>query len=129
MRNQITGVLIDPENGIAEVRTIEDSLDSFYVTLHCDLIDITSRTIGMDRYTIVCDDEGLLKDGNFATAFGMSNEPMLVGALFVCKDGPNGELASLTDEEAEHVLSYTMEVWGVRDDRMHVWTILTSVGY
>ena len=133
MAKTITGVLIDPENGIAEVRTIEDSLDSFYATLHCTCIDIPSRLIGVGadkrRYAIVCDDEGLLKENNFVTATRYDREPMLVGALFVCKDGQNGELASLTDEEAEHVLSYTSGVWRFSETGIDVWHKIYAMDY
>lgn len=133
MTKQITGVLIDPENGIAEVRTLEESLDSFYSALHCTCIDIVNRTIGIGanrkQYVIICDDEGLLKDGNFTSAIDRDHHPMLVGSLFVCKDGQDHSLASLTDEEVDHVMSYTREVCCLVDGDLKFWSLIYAMDY
>ena len=61
----IKGVLLDIENDEAKVVEFEPTLENYYKMLHCDLIDIVSRTIGYNRshkvFDIVCDDEGTFK--------------------------------------------------------------------
>jgi len=62
MNKNITGILINPQEGIAAPVTMEDSLNAYYTALDCSCIDIVDRTIGRSkkRFSIVCDDEGLL---------------------------------------------------------------------
>ena len=109
MKKTITGILINPENGTAAPITLEDSLSSFYTALDCTCIDIVDRTIGRSkkRFSIVCDDEGLLKAPIRISAISPRFEPMLVGSLFVVScDYETGELESLTEAELQYVLDH-----------------------
>ena len=104
MEPQITAYLIDPETKTAKLVTITDSLECYYPTLHCDLIDIVDRRIGGKRYTIICDDEALLRDDPLISAIGDLGNPMLVGALLVVNsDRHAGTLLSLEQSDIDHI--------------------------
>ena len=128
MTKTITGYFIDPAHGIAEPRTIEKSLDSYYSLLDCTCIDIVERDIGERRFDIICDDEGLLKAPSFVSAFYTSGEPALVGSLFVCKFDGADDVTSLTEEELDYVDNYRETFWGVINGSIHVYRALTCIG-
>ena len=133
-KRMITGVLIDPEMGICEKRTVEDSLESFYAMLRCDLIDITERVVGHTPVSIICDDEGLLKDKPWgsavSTSYGLYGyRPELVGALFVVGSGADeeGNLISLREGEASDVLNNV--IWGASIQHPEPHPILTNLHF
>lgn len=95
--SKLKGYLITEE--IAEVKTIEKSLDSYYETLNCNLIDITTRKIGGKYFDIICDDEGLYKENPFVSAINENHEACLVGRLFIAQHDGQGNEMSLTDDE------------------------------
>ena len=101
--SKITGILIDVINNKASVVTVEDALKSYYSILHCDLIDIQTRRIGGRTYTIVCDDEGLLKKPVKISALNDMGDPMFVGNLFIVKTGDDYELTGLNDDDIKHL--------------------------
>ena len=109
----LKGYLIDPEILHCEVVEIEDKngrLENFYNLLRCDLIDITSRKIGGRSFDIVCDDEGLFKTPRFASACYEDGNVALVGAIFICNYGGNGELSSLTDTDI-HLIESSIRLY------------------
>ena len=128
MTKTITGYFIDPAHGIAEPRTIEKSLDSYYSLLDCSCIDIVNRAIGEQHFDIICDDEALLKAPSYVSAFYTSGEPALVGSLFVCKFDGRDDVTSLTGEELDYVDSHTETGWAVIDNRIHVARVLYGLG-
>lgn len=111
MSNPITGVLVDVDNEVSEVKTLDGSLDAYYKALHCDCIDITVRKIGKSRkmFNIVCDDEGLIKEMTKISAIDDLGRVMLVGNLFIAGGvDEEGNMESLTSEEAEYIAEYVM---------------------
>lgn len=103
----ITGVLLDVNAGTAELRTIPDTLDSLYKHLDCTCIDIITRRIGGRSFTIVCDDEGLLKAAPRPSAFSLMGDLALVGSLLITAHVPGSpELESLSPEDADFVLRH-----------------------
>ena len=130
MKKKITGVLIDTEANTAKVTTLDDTLKSYYAALHCSCIDFVSRTIGeSDKYfTIVCDDEGLLKSAPCISAVSDLWEPMLVGSLLIADfDHDTGDLASLSERELEYVLDHI--IFTVSSRRTTPFPLLCQVGY
>lgn len=105
----ITGYFVDPENCIAEPRTIDKSLEGYYALLRCDLIDMPERRIGGEYFTIICDDEGLLKEGNMVSAYDPMGNPALVGPIFVVKFDGGEDVRSLTEEELDLVGEHVMQ--------------------
>lgn len=102
--SKIKGVLVDVQNNTVEVAELEHDLDSFHEVINCRCIDIVDRRIGGKYFSIICDDEGMLTDNPRISAIGDSGYPMLVGNLFVV-GSEDGDICSLTDQEAAYVLS------------------------
>ena len=130
MNKKITGILIDTEANTAKAVTIDNTLEAFYSTLHCSCIDIVERTIGESEkyFTIVCDDEGLLKAAPCISAVSDLCEPMLVGSLLITDfDHDTGDLASLPEQELEYVLDHI--IFTVSSHRRTPFPLLCQVGY
>lgn len=111
----IKGVLIDIENDSARSVEFENSLRKYYDMLHCDLIDIVSRTIGhgreRKRFDIVCDDEGPFRTDAKISAIDNLGRAQFVGSLLVVNRGENGETVSLTDDECTFVLEHVEKMY------------------
>ncbi len=106
---KIKGVLLDIENDEAKVVEFEPTLGNYYKMLHCDLIDIVSRTIGYNRsrkvFDIVCDDEGTFKDDAKISAIDNLGNPQLVGSLLIVGlADAEGHETSLTKKECDFVM-------------------------
>lgn len=129
MTKTITGYFVDPENCIAEPRTIDKSLEGYYALLRCDCIDIPSRTIGDRRFDIICDDEGLLKAPSFVSAYDCDGSPMLAGPIFVVKFDGKEDVTSLTEEELDYVDFYRETGWTIVDGKVHVTRYLVGLDY
>ena len=120
------GVLVDVEKGTIAKVDITDSLEEFYRVLNCRCIDAPDRQIGKLRCTIICDDEGLLKDSPRVAAVDSAIHPMLVGNLFVCSaKGEN--FASLSDEDCDYILNNCVQAVG--DGKGNMWKALSDVEY
>ena len=85
MKNEITGVLIDPELGIAETRTIEASTEGYFSILRCSDVEIISCTIGERRFDIFYGVEEPRFIGRRPSALDRFRRPKLYGPLFVVK--------------------------------------------
>ena len=128
MQKTITGVLIDPEKGIAEKRTLAKDLSAYYETLRCTCIDIVNRSICGKRFDIICDDEGLLTADQWLSAIDDLGSPMLVGPLFVVQFDGMDDVTDLTDEEIAYVLRHvTRDAMTTAHPEPH--PLLTAVSY
>lgn len=108
---KIHGILI--KNGQLSEAFLEDKLEVYYRELECDLIDIVNRKIGGKYFDIVCDEEGLYHDGFISMMTEDSQQPLLVGNLFICNhDGPN--LASLEESDIKLIRQHWKHhiIWG-----------------
>lgn len=99
----ITAYLIDVNHKIDTPISIPATLATYYELLDCRLIDMVERRIGPRRrsrtYTIICDDEGLLRSQPKISAIDDLGQPMLVGNLLIVKTGPEGETIGLDDDD------------------------------
>ena len=103
-------ILVDVNaDEIKEVQC-EDKLESFYKLLGCDFIDIQERKIGNFLYDVICDDEGLLKNGCKISAFDKNFEPMFVGNLLLVNYDEEGNTQSLSQEQIGDVKKYTITI-------------------
>ena len=130
MNKKITGILIDTEANAVNIVTIDNTLEAYYSALNCSCIDIVERTIGESTkyFTIVCDDEGLLKSNPCISAVSDAYEPMLVGNLFITDlERETGELTSLAEHELEYVLEHI--VFAAAPQRNKFFPLLCQVGY
>lgn len=114
---KVKGILINAKEGKVEVKEIEDKLEEYYDILKCDCIDIIHGSICEKWFTIVCDDEGLFKQ-NFLSAANKRYTNMLVGNLFICNDGDDSYLHSLSDEDIDVILEQITHYADV-DDSVH----------
>lgn len=94
-------ILIDTEKNSSKVINTDGGLENYYKLLNCDLIDITERKIGGQYFDIICDDEGLFKEGNRVSAVSEDGRPQLVGSLLICNhDGEGGE-SGLSEKDVQ----------------------------
>lgn len=111
----IRGYLIDPEKGIAEERTIEKSLDSYYATLGCTCIDIVTRRVRGESFDLICDDEALLREDPVPSALDACGRPLLCGPLFVVRFDGREDVTDLTSEDIRtlerRIWFYTRPDW------------------
>lgn len=129
-KRKISGILIDVKNGVAKPYEMIDDLDEIYKVIDCQLIDIVYRGIGGKPFTIICDDEGLLKDSPIVSAVDKEDKPMLVGNLFICSpENDNGDLVSLAKEEAEHILKHIAVASEIQDGGVRLYPVLIDVEY
>lgn len=96
-------LLIDTESNSSKVIDTEGGLENYYNLLNCDLIDITERRIGGDYFDIICDDEGLFKQGNRVSVVSENGLPQIVGSVLICKHDGNGGETGLSDLELKKV--------------------------
>lgn len=105
MKKTITGVLIDPQLGLAEKRTIERGEESYRSLLRSSDVEIVSCTIGGKQFDILYDGGRPWYRRHWPSALGRFRRPKLYGPLFVIKavweTGPEG----LSDEDAAFVLN------------------------
>lgn len=102
---EIRGILIDVVQGFAHITNVERSLQSYYRILHCDCIDITTRTVDGVVFDIICDDNGLFSEQPLLSACDRNGDAMLVGSIFVVgHDEENCDIRNLTADECAHVM-------------------------
>lgn len=117
MEKLIKGILIDVNDGgkFKEV-VLENKLENIYELLKCNSIDIVTAKIGNSYCDIICDDEGLLKNGNILSAMNESKDYLLVGNLLITGSNEGGETISLTDEQINDVFNNEYTVIGCNED-------------
>lgn len=126
--DKITGFFLDPENNIAEPRTIDRSLSAYYSLLRCTCIDMPVRYIGERRFLIICDDEGLLVEQPVISAIDSDLNPALVGPLFVVQyDGPDE--VSLTDRDIMYVMAHIQSLPVRCAGGIKLYPMLTCIRY
>lgn len=103
---QITGFLVDTEADHGDLKTvikavtIDKTLESYYKTLHCDLIEIPTYKFGGKSFDVICDEEGLIKGGQpVVSAIDAAGRPALVGSILVV----NTNCRSLTEADIERL--------------------------
>lgn len=111
MEKKIVGVLVDAENGTVSLVIVNNTLEGLRTALGCDYIEIVHRNIKGKTFTVICDEEGRMKDNQIVT--GVIPAPNnrfyaeFVGNIFICSDRVEGEgdLVGLDVFEAVHVIS------------------------
>ena len=123
-------LLIDSRRGEDRVIETEGGLDNYYKLLDCEIIDITTRSIGGVFFDIICDDEGLLKDDRIVSAVDKKGRPALVGNLLISKaDEEEGRQIGLTDEELFHVQLHIAEATSPDGEHLHVIVLDEEEGW
>lgn len=128
-KKKITAYLIDVEKQEHRKVEIEDSLETYYRMLYCDCIDIVTRAVGPEEilYDIVCDDEDALHK-NRISAIDRNGVAKFVGSLMITGlADENGDLTSLSDDDAAYIESCIKNVPTVMFPKGNV--MLTGVEY
>lgn len=112
-------ILLDVNDESVKFVDVADDLDEFYRLLDCDTIDITSRNINGIEFDVMCDDEGLLKEGAIVSAFDSNGTPVLVGNLMFFHTNPYGNLVGISDEECQHLLGCLEEYLDMQTFSIH----------
>ena len=110
-----------------QVVETEGGLAEWYRLIKCDLIDIVSRKIGGRYYDIIVDDEGLYKGGAKPTALDAQQQPQLVGNLVICNTDGEGNEATLTDEDIQHILKHIVVLTEAGTDQPQKWLALNGI--
>lgn len=83
---------------------IKDELDDFYKNLDCDMIELPMRKIDGKTFTIMCDEEGLLKDKPIAACISKKySDDMIFGNVMFFNNDGMGDLESLTDDDIRRI--------------------------
>lgn len=106
---KITGVLLDVEKNTIEVKTIENSVDTFYKLLNCKSIECPTRIIQNQKFIIVCDDEGALKRYKKPSMLIVNTDDkeileIIFGNIFITKFDGVDDFDSLTKKEIKKIL-------------------------
>lgn len=105
MAKKLFGVLLDVQNSKVEKIEIEDTLDELYRVVNCTYVEMPVRKIGKKYFTCICDEEGLFSDDPKISAIDNLGNVQLVGNLFIVSaENSDGELKSLTDDEANYIM-------------------------
>ena len=104
---------------------IEDDLKVFYKMLNCSQITIPTFKVDGKEFDVICDDEGLLKQRN-VSAVDKDGSPMLVGNLIFAHHDDEGDLTSITDEEAELL---RRNVLLAKDEKGKIFPVIGNVSY
>ena len=108
-KNDIKALLIkvtDEEPTVSFVTVNRDDYKAINDMLEIDIMDIVTRKIGEKYFTIICDDEGLLKDSPIVSAVDKNAKAHLVGNLLICKTTNYGNLKSLTEDDVYYIADY-----------------------
>lgn len=112
---KIRGVLLDTVKDKVEVVEFEPTLENYYRMLHCDMIEIAVRKIGVRNgkvFDIVCDEEGLFKPDNKISAINDLGKVMLVGSLLVVGlADEEGDETSLSEADALYVQRFIQKMY------------------
>ena len=102
------GILLDTINQeIKEVDCAND-IHEWYKLLNTDIVEMPERQIGGKYYTIICDEEGLLKPEPIISAMNSGIDTMFVGNLLIFNiDRENCDVTDLSKEDIENIKSFT----------------------
>lgn len=122
-------------------RTIEDygievefsnSLKEYYDVIGCDCIEIIERSIGNRPFSLVCDEEGLLKSDPIPCCVNAYDREIIYGNVLVTGlTDEEGNLTSLTDEDVQLILNNTMRVFttsGKNPGKKFLITLIKTIG-
>lgn len=100
-------IYVNVEKGYKpQIKHIEDNIDTFYKMLNCRTIEMPQREINGTYFTIICDEEGALKNNPIISACSHKGEPMLVGNLIITGlPDEDGNLTGLYDDDVLLIMS------------------------
>lgn len=126
--NKINVLILDPINGLPQLKVIEDSLQEYYRILNCNFIDIVKRYIGGKPFIFVIDDIGALKKELYPSLIDSKGNPMLVGPIIIA-NAEGEDLSSLTERDLFYLNDYIKRAVVFKNGNQTEITLLTEGGY
>lgn len=102
----ITAYMLNVEQETAAPVEIEKDLHSYYDLLGCRLIAMPTHKIGVRngrQYTIIADDEALMKEQPKISAIDNLGNPMLCGNLLIVKVNEEGDTIGLDADDIQYI--------------------------
>lgn len=85
--------------------TLDGTLEGYYALLGCQTIEAPEIEIEGQMISVICDEEGLFKEGNHVSIYDGKLKPMIVGNVFLCKANyDTGEFTSLDDDTMKRIV-------------------------
>ena len=100
---------IDIVNNYAEFVDTFNDLQVFYNMLNCRCVEIHTIKIGDKCFTVICDEEALLKDNPMPSAFDSEIKPFLFGNLLIVNE-KDGNLTGLSVDDCIYLAKYVIPV-------------------
>ena len=89
-----------------QIKLIEDDYDMCRKLIKCNNMEMPQRQINGKYFTIICDEEGRLKDNPIISACSHKGEPMIVGNLIITGlPNEDGDLTGLSDDDVLLIMS------------------------
>lgn len=89
------------ENTLTEM-DVPNTLENIYEALGVTMIEMPVRSIGGKAFTLICDEEGMLKaDPKVACVSKRTEYDIIVGNVMFVNDNLEGDVDSLTDEDID----------------------------
>lgn len=126
------GLLLDVINQEVRVVDCESDIHEWYKLLNCDIVEMPEFTIGGKSYTIVCDEEGKLKDYPIISGINPINEVVMVGNLLIFNtDYEECDVTDLTEDDIKHLRRYirTMVCQSSKTGKTKELIMLTQIDY
>lgn len=105
---KIKGILI---NNQAKIIEIENSLEEYYRELNCNNIEVVKIEIDDKIYSVLCNDEELLKEETSPSAMTFEGENLFYGKVFIANHDSEGNLISLTNDDIDNITGNFMSYW------------------
>ena len=94
-------IYLNVEKGYApKVRFIENELETFYSLINCEYVEMYKRNINGKDFTIICDENGALKEKPIISAISHKGYTMFCGNLIIAgMPNEDGNLTNLSDKD------------------------------
>ena len=109
-KTKIRGMLVNVYADIVELVETSTELQDLYKLLQCDCIDIVTASIGGKDFAVICGDEEHLKESPRIAIHCYGSLYDIVGNAMICRDTPDGQLASLSDRDIRLIRQHVREM-------------------
>lgn len=122
----IQTIYLNVEKGYApKVKFIENELETFYNLINCKYVEMYKRNINGKDFTIICDENGALKEKPIISAVSHKGYTMFFGNLIIAgMPNDEGNLTNLSDKDVTLIQSKFRKVIRKNDNKMIIKYVL-----